>query len=322
MNYRTLGKTGLKISEVGFGAWGIGKSSWVGAEDDESLRALNLAIDHGLNFIDTAMGYGDGHSESLVGQLVQSRSERIYVATKISPINKKWPAVHGSHVNEGFTAEHVIACTEASLKRLGVETIDLQQFHVWMDDWTGEGDWLEGIVKLKEQGKIQHFGVSINDHESENVVKLIKTGMVDAVQLIYNVFDQTPEDTLLPLCMQYNVGTIIRVPLDEGGLTGRITPETTFSEGDFRNGYFRDERKQEVFDRVNSITADLGIQTNEMAETALRFILSHPAVSVVIPGMLKSWEVEQNCALGDGKGLAADKLAKLKNHAWFRNFYK
>ncbi|MFC0331594.1 aldo/keto reductase [Paenibacillus sepulcri] len=322
MNYRTLGKSGLRISEVGFGAWGIGKSSWVGAEDDESLRALNLAIDRGINFIDTAMGYGNGHSERLVGELIKSRSETIHVATKVSPINLKWPAVAGTPVEEGFTAEHIMKCAENSLRNLGLETIDVLQTHVWLDSWSGEGDWLDAVVKLKEQGKIRAFGISINDHEADNAIKALESGVIDTVQFIYNIFDQTPEEKLLPACIKHNVGTIIRVPLDEGGLTGNVGPDTTFPEGDFRNGYFRDDRKQEVYDRVKAIAGDLDASMEQLPEIALRFILSHPGVSTVIPGMLRSREVEMNCALGDGRGLPEEQVQKLKKHAWFRNFYK
>lgn len=322
MNYRTLGKTGIRISEIGFGAWGIGKTSWVGAEDDESLRCLHTAIDQGLNFIDTAMGYGNGHSERLVGQAVRSRSETIHIATKVSPMNLKWPAVPGTPVREAFTAQHMMECAENSLRNLGVETIDVLQTHVWLDDWTHAGDWLEAVVKLKEQGKIRAFGISINDHEADNALEVIETGVVDTVQFIYNIFDQTPEEKLLPACLKHNVGTIIRVPLDEGGLTGRITPDTEFPEGDFRNGYFRNNRKQEVYERVAAIAEDLGIPVEAMPETALRFILSHPGVSTVIPGMMRLREVEMNCATGDGRGLPAEQLRKLKDHAWYRNFYR
>ena len=172
MNYRALGRTGLKVSEIGFGAWGIGKSMWIGASDDASLSALNRGIDLGLNFIDTALGYGDGHSEKLVGQLVRQRSETIYVATKIPPKNEVWPARAGTPVEETFPADHVIKCTEKSLKNLGLETIDVQQFHVWSDEWVDQGEWLSAIQKLKDQGKIRFFGVSINDYQPENAIKL------------------------------------------------------------------------------------------------------------------------------------------------------
>jgi aryl-alcohol dehydrogenase-like predicted oxidoreductase len=322
LNYRTLGKTGLKVSEIGYGAWGIGKSAWIGASDDESIKALNRSIELGLNFIDTALGYGEGHSEKLVGQVVREHSEKIYVATKIPPKNYKWPAPAGVPVEETYPAEHVIACTEQSLSNLGLDTIDVQQFHVWSDEWVGKGDWMEGIRKLKEQGKIRHFGVSINDHQPANAIKLIETGLVDSVQVIYNIFEQSPEDALLGACEKHNVGVIVRVALDEGGLTGTIKPDTAFANGDFREGYFKGDRKQEVFERVNGIAEDLGITTDQMAETALRYVLSHPAVSTVIPGMRTVRNVERNMPVGDGRGLPQDQLAKLKAHRWIRDFYR
>src|SRR6266403_973294 len=318
MNYRTLGKTGLTVSEVGFGAWGIGKSGWIGASDDESVKALHRAIDLGLNFIDTALGYGDGHSERLVGRLAKERS----VATKIPPKNGQWPAQSGVSVRETFPAEHVIACTEESLKNLGLETIDVQQFHVWSDEWVNQGDWLEAVQKLKEKGKLKYFGVSINDFQPENAIKLIETGVVDTVQVIYNVFEQSPEDQLLPACERHQVGVIVRVALDEGGLTGKITPNTTFEESDFRSKYFRGDRKQQVYERVQNIASDLNITLDQMAETALRYVLTHPAVSTVIPGMRSLRNLERNCQVGDGGGLPREQVEKLKAHRWVRNFYE
>lgn len=168
MEYRTLGRTGISVSEIGYGAWGIGGLGWLGAKDDESLEALNKSIDLGLNFIDTALGYGDGHSERLVGQVVRARSEQIYVATKIPPKNMQWPARSGVHADEAFPAQYVIERTEESLSNLGLDYIDVQQFHVWSSEWLDQGDWLEGIRTLKEQGKIRHFGVSINDHQPDS----------------------------------------------------------------------------------------------------------------------------------------------------------
>jgi aryl-alcohol dehydrogenase-like predicted oxidoreductase len=321
MNRRKLGRTDLKVSEIGYGAWGIGKSQWVGAEDDESLRALNRAIDFGLNFIDTALGYGQGHSERLVGQVVRERDERVYVATKIPPKNLIWPAPSGLHPDETFPADHVRGCTETSLRNLGFETLDVQQFHVWSDEWVGEGDWLEAVEDLKREGKIRFFGVSINDHQPENALRLIETGVVDTVQVIYNVFDQSPEDELFPACIENDVGVIVRVPFDEGALTGAVTPESTFDEDDFRNDYFRGDRKAEVHERVQTIFSDLGIDEDEMAEVALRYVLSHPAVSTVIPGMRSVRNVERNMRVGDGEGLPEDRVRRLKNHRWVRNFY-
>jgi aryl-alcohol dehydrogenase-like predicted oxidoreductase len=321
MNYRTLGKTGLEVSEIGYGAWGIGKGLWVGASDDESIKALHKAIDLGLNFIDTALGYGDGHSEKLVGRVIKERSQPIYVATKIPPKNSQWPARSGVPVAKTFPAKHVLACTEKSLANLGLETIDVQQFHVWSDEWVNQGDWLEAVQKLKEQGKVRFFGISINDYQPENAIKLIETGVLDTVQVIYNVFEQSPEDKLFPACERHRIGVIVRVALDEGGLTGKITPDTKFEEGDFRNRYFRGDRKKEVYEHVQNIASDLNITLDQMAETAQRFVLSHTAVSTVIPGMRSLRNVERNCQLGDGRGLSREMIEKLKAHRWARNFY-
>ncbi len=321
MNYRKLGRTGLEVSEIGYGAWGIAGDAWLGAKDEESLKALNRAVDLGLNFIDTALAYGEGHSERLVGKILAERSETIHVATKVPPKNLQWPAPAGLHPDEVFPGDYVRECTEQSLKNLGVEALDVQQFHVWQDEWMGEGDWQEAVEDLKREGKIRSFGVSINDHQPANAVRLIETGLVDTVQVIHNVFDQSPEDELFPACQERGVGVIVRVPFDEGALTGNITPETEFDEGDFRNHYFRDDRKSEVQERVRAIISELGAGEDEIAEIALRYILSHPAVSTVIPGMRSVRNVERNMRVGDGQGLPEDQVRLLKNHRWVRNFY-
>ena len=321
MNYRKLGRTGLEVSEIGYGAWGIAGDAWLGAKDEESLKALNRAVDLGLNFIDTALAYGEGHSERLVGKILAERSETIHVATKVPPKNLQWPAPAGLHPDEVFPGDYVRECTEQSLKNLGVEALDVQQFHVWQDEWMGEGDWQEAVEDLKREGKIRSFGVSINDHQPANAVRLIETGLVDTVQVIHNVFDQSPEDELFPACQERGVGVIVRVPFDEGALTGNITPETEFDDGDFRNHYFRDDRKSEVQQRVRAIISELGASEDEIAEIALRYILSHPAVSTVIPGMRSVRNVERNMRVGDGEGLPEDQVRLLKNHRWVRNFY-
>jgi aryl-alcohol dehydrogenase-like predicted oxidoreductase len=321
MNKRRLGRTGLEVSEIGYGAWGIGGTMWLGAEDQESLQALHRAMDLGVNFIDTALGYGDGHSEELVGRAVRERDEHVYVATKIPPKNGTWPAPSGIDPEEAFPADWVRECTETSLRNTGLDVLDVQQFHVWSDEWVGRGSWLEAVQALKDEGKIRAFGVSINDHQPANAIALIETGVVDTVQVIYNVFDQSPEDELLGACQAHDVGVLARVPFDEGSLTGRLDAGTEFPEGDFRNEYFRGDRLQQVDEHVQALLGDLGIERDQLAEVALRYILSHPAVSTVIPGMRSVRNVERNAAVGDGQGLPEAQVAKLKAHRWDRNFY-
>jgi aryl-alcohol dehydrogenase-like predicted oxidoreductase len=322
MNLRRLGRTGLEVSEVGYGAWGIGRTMWIGADDKESLQALERAIDLGLNFVDTALAYGDGHSEQLVGKTVRGRSETVHVASKIPPKNLRWPASGDDAADDAFPGEHIRKCTETSLRNLGLDAIDVQQFHVWHDNWLEQGDWLETVQALKQEGKIRHFGVSINDHAPDTALALVRSGNVDTVQVIYNVFDQSPEDELFPAVRQHDVGVLARVPFDEGGLTGTITPASEFPEGDFRASYFKDDRKQQVAERVQAIVDDLGIAPDAIAETALRYILSADAVSTVIPGMRSIRNVERNCAAGDGRGLPPEQVEKLHAHRWVRNFYR
>ncbi|MFE4856490.1 aldo/keto reductase [Streptomyces sp. NPDC056670] len=323
MRYRELGRSGLSVSEIGYGAWGIGESSWVGATEDESVRALHRALDLGVNFIDTARGYGE--SERIVGRVVRERSARpgdeVRVATKVPPKNRVWPAPGGIDPAEAFPGSHIRESLETSLRASGLDRFDVLQFHVWSDDWVGRGDWLETIGDLKREGKIGLFGVSVNDHRPDTALALVRSGAVDSVQVIYNVFDQSSADELFLACVEHGVGVIVRVALDEGGLTGRITADTTFPQGDWRNRYFRGDRPAQVERRVAAIVADLGIGQDEIAETALRFVLSSPAVSTVIPGMRSVRNVERNTALSDGRALTAERLAVLAKHRWERDFY-
>jgi len=321
MQYRELGRTGLQVSDLGFGTWGIGKTGWLGAEDAESMRALRRAIERGVNFIDTALAYGSGHSEQLVGQAVREAQGTVYVATKIPPKNSQFPARQGVPANDAFPADWVVQCTERSLANLGLETIDVQQLHVWSDEWVGHGDWAEGIERLRAQGKIRYFGISINDHQPANALKLVEPGLVDTVQVIYNIFDQSPADELFPAVKAANVGVIVRVPFDEGGLTGKINPETEFPEGDWRNGYFGGDRKEQVWDRVQSIAKDLGVPVQRLPEVALRFCLSQPAVSTVIPGMRSQANLDANVDAEKLGPLSAEQLEVLGHHRWIRSFY-
>jgi aryl-alcohol dehydrogenase-like predicted oxidoreductase len=322
MRHRRLTRGGLEVSELGYGAWGIGQSMWLGAEDDESLRALARAFELGVDFVDTALGYGDGHSEELVGQAVRANGGGIAVSTKIPPKNMQWPARAGVHAEDAFPADWVVECTERSLRNLGLERIDLQQFHVWSDEWLDQGSWREAVEGLKADGKIGAFGVSINDHQPSNGIALVESGAVESVQVIYNVFDQTPEDALFAATQANDVGVIVRVAFDEGALTGRIRPETTFPDGDWRNHYFRDERKREVWERVQAIASDLGIEIDDLPEIALRFVLSHPDVTTVIAGMRSLANVDRNAASAERGPLGDDQLAALRAHRWARNFYE
>jgi aryl-alcohol dehydrogenase-like predicted oxidoreductase len=321
MNYRKLGRTEIVVSEIGFGAWGIGGALWKGSQDDESVRALHKAIDLGVNFFDTALAYGQGHSERLIASVLRGRRERIYVATKIPPKNGEWPARSGSKLRDVFPYDYVIHCTERSLRNLRSETIDLQQFHVWNDDWTDDAEWSDAIAKLKEEGKIRLFGVSINDHQPENALKLGESGKADTFQVIYNIFDQSPEEKLFPFCRKNGIGVIVRVPFDEGSLTGSVTPETTFPAGDFRERYFQGDRKREVFERVRQLKGLLDGEAGTLPELALRFVLNNPAVSTVIPGMRRVPNVEANCKVSDGRRLSEKLVAQLRKQRWERNFY-
>jgi aryl-alcohol dehydrogenase-like predicted oxidoreductase len=321
MRWRTLGRTGLEVSELGYGAWGIGHAMWVGADDAESLRALHRAVELGVNFIDTALAYGNGYSERLVGQVVREAPQTVHVATKVPPKNREWPARPRVPVEEVFPGEWIARCTERSLQNLGLETVDVQQLHVWSDEWVGRGDWLETVARLKAEGKIRFFGVSINDHEPANALRAIEAGVIDTVQVIYNVFDQSPEEELFPAVEEANTGVIVRVPFDEGSLTGNVRPDTEFPAGDFRNEYFGGDRKRQVWERVGAIARDLGIPLERLPEIALRFCISQPAVSTVIAGMRSVRNVEANAAAVEAGPLSDGELAVLRARHWDRSFY-
>jgi aryl-alcohol dehydrogenase-like predicted oxidoreductase len=321
MRYRRLGKTDFEVSEIGYGAWGIGGVQWLGGTDDESLRALRTAIDLGLNFIDTALAYGDGHSEQLVGNVVREAGHRISVATKVPPKNQRWPARRGIDIDQVFPYQYIMDSAEHSLRNLGLEAIDLLQLHVWNPEWIGRDDWRRAAEDLKRAGKIRAFGISINDHDPDSALEAIGTGLIDTVQVIYNIFDQSPEAHLFPLCEERKIGVIARVPLDEGSLAGAIDEHTTFEPGDFRGSYFRGDRKKQVAEHVAALKRDLAGADGPLPEIALRFILSSPAVSTVIPGMRRVKNAQANCAASDKGPLDAATLAVLKRHAWARNFY-
>jgi aryl-alcohol dehydrogenase-like predicted oxidoreductase len=323
MNRRPLGRTDLSVSEVGFGAWGISGAQWIGATEDESLRALHRAVDLGLNFVDTALAYGEGQSERIIGRLLKDRqADEVQVATKIPPQNLVWPASPDVPVSEVFPSDHIARACEKSLRNLDVERIDLLQLHVWHDRYLDQDGWRDALLGLKKSGKVRFVGVSVSEHDADSALRAASSGLFDAMQILYNIFDQRPSDRLLPLCLQHGVGVLARVPFDEGGLTGTISPESTFPEGDFRAGYFAGDRRRQVWQRTEALKTLLDGEAKTLPELALRFCLSHDAVATVIPGMRKTSRVEENCAAGDGRRLSPGLLAALKRHAWPRNFYE
>ena len=316
MQYRRFGRLGWQVSEIGYGMWGMG--SWTGSDDEESLRSLNRAVELGCNFFDTAWAYGEGRSERLLGQLLkQHPDKRLYAATKIPPKSRKWPSRRGFLLEDVFPPDYIKEYTEKSLENLGVDTIDLMQFHVWEDDWADDERWQRAVEDLKRQGLVRAFGVSVNRWEPENVLRTLETGLIDAVQVIYNIFDQAPEDELFPAAERLDIAIIARVPFDEGTLTGTLTKDTTWPEGDWRNTYFVPENLSASVDRAEALRP-LIPEGMDMAEMALRFILANPTVSTVIPGMRKLRHVEANITASDGRALPADLIAELRKHRWDR----
>jgi aryl-alcohol dehydrogenase-like predicted oxidoreductase len=322
MRYRQLGSTGFQVSEIGLGAWGIGGVEWLGGSDAESNAALRLAIDVGINLIDTALAYGDGHSEMLVGDAVRGAPHKIHIATKVPPKNGLWPARPGIGIEEVFPYEYILKCAARSLRNLRVNEIDLLQLHVWNPEWIARDEWKRAFETLKKSGQVRAVGVSLNDHDPDSGLDLVKSGLVDTVQVIYNVFDPSPERNLFPLCRERNVGVLARSPLDEGSLAGAVDEDTVFDPHDFRSHYFAGDRRNQVVDRVRALLDDLEFESPDMlAEVALRFCLSHPAVSAVIPGMRSTRSVEKNAVVPGQGPLPQHTLALLRRHAWARNFY-
>ncbi len=319
MKYRKLGKTSWDVSEVGFGGWGIGRTWWGTTHDEESIQALKAAWDAGVNFFDTAYVYGDGHSEELMARALKGKEA--IIATKIPPKNGEWPGNPKTSVSDVFPESWIVSCTERSLKKLKREAIDLTQFHVWADEWLEQDEWKEAIAKLRKQGKIRAFGVSINDHQPHSALKLVDSSLIDTVQVIFNIFDQSPADKLFPLCKKKNVGIIVRVPFDEGGLTGTLTLDTQFEKGDFRKGYFRGDNLRQTVEHADRLKVFLKNGIRTLPELALKFILSFEEVSSVIPGMRKSGHVSANTSVSGSEPLSPSVKKSLGAHAWPRNFY-
>jgi len=316
MRYRRFGRVGWEVSEIGYGMWGMG--GWTGSNDDESQASLQHAVERGCNFFDTAWAYGEGHSEGLLGQLVRANPEKkLYTATKIPPKNRQWPSRRGTPLDDTFPPDHIEEYVHSSLKNAGLESFDLVQFHVWEDSWVEDDRWAKKMDELRGQGLLQAVGLSINRWEPWNGVRTVKSGLIDAVQVIYNIFDQNPEDELFPACREKDVAVIARVPFDEGTLTGTLTKESTWPEGDWRNTYFVPENLNASVDRADALKP-LVPAGMTMPEMALRFILSNPTVSTIIPGMRKLSHVESNIAASDAGALPEELRARLREHRWDR----
>lgn len=316
MKYRQFGRTGWMVSEIGYGMWGMG--GWTGSEDAESKQALQRAVDLGCTFFDTAWAYGNGRSEALLGEVVRANPrKKLYTASKIPPKNFQWPSRRESRLDDCFPPDHIEEYIHSSLKNSGLESFDLMQFHVWEDSWLLDDRWAKKVDELRRDGLIKAVGISINRWEPWNGVGAVRSGLIDAVQVIYNIFDQNPEDELLPACVEKGVAVIARVPFDEGTLTGNLTKESRWPEGDWRNTYFVPENLIPSVERADALKP-LVPEGMTMAEMALRFILSNPAVSTVIPGMRKIAHVESNIASSDGGGLPAELLEKLRAYRWDR----
>jgi len=320
MKFRILGRTGLKISEVGFGCWEIGGNFWK-SDDKQAMDALRNAAKFGINFFDTAYDYGAGHSERLVGKFVKETEEaypekRIVVATKVPPKDEHWPAID-NNIQNTFPKDRIIEYAMKSYENLGERTIDLLQLHTWRDEWVNEKSWQEAFEELRKEGIARFFGVSINDHSPDSALKIAASGKIDSIQTIYNIFDQSPEDKLFDVCIKNKVGVIARVPFDEGSLTGKFTEKTKFA--DWRKDYFTPERLKEVVSRVEKLRW-LEKPNRTLAQAALQFCLHNVAVTTTIPGSTNPKHAEENAKASDGR-LSQEEINKLKAHRWVRDFY-
>ncbi len=320
MHYRNLGRTGMRVSEIGFGGWAIG-GGWGPQQDAESIRALHLAIDHGVTFIDTAAGYGDGRSERLIAQVLKDRKEEVFVGTKTPPRPGPWPPSPYCRAEERYPEDYLRSNVEERLRNLGMERLDVLQLHTWTRAWNRDPVPLQILARLKKEGKIRAVGVSTPEHDQNSVVDLMRGGLVDTVQVIYNIFEQEPAAELLPVAREKGVGIIVRVAFDEGALTGRFTPETRFDAADFRSRYFAGDRFERTLRRAAEVQADLRGTGYTMPQAALKFVLADTAVSTVIPGIRNVAQAEANSAVSDLPDMPAALREKLHRHNWLRGFW-
>jgi aryl-alcohol dehydrogenase-like predicted oxidoreductase len=324
MKYRKFGNLGWDVSEIGFGAWAIGGDMWGQQKDSDSIDALNKAVDLGVNFIDTAQGYGKGHSEEIIGRFLKNRNENIYIATKIPPVEgTAWPPAYNQNINDSYPPNYIIEQCEKSLKRLQRDYIDVYQFHTWTSSFNIQNDWFEAMCRLKEQGKIRAIGVSVHDTSPDSVIGSLILEKVDSVQVIYNIFEQYPQFNLFPVCERLHKAVVVRVPFDEGSLTGKYTDQTVFADGDVRSHYFRGNNLKAVVKKVNEIKAfkDKCYPHMPMSEYSLRFAISHAAVSTVIPGIRNVQQAFLNSKASDGNILSPNEKDQLKKFYWSKDFW-
>ena len=316
MKYRKLGRTSWEVSEVGYGMWGM--AGWTGSDDAESFQSLQLAVDMGCNFFDTAWGYGNGKSERILGELVRAnKDKKLYTATKMPPKNFEWPSRREFSLNDCFPPDHIKRYVEKSLANSGFDSFDLMQFHTWEDSWLEDERGIKKMIELKEQGLFHAIGISLNRWEPWNGIKAVRSGLIDVVQVIYNIFDQNPKDKLFPACREMNTGVIARVPFDEGSLTGTLTKDSKWPEGDWRNTYFVPENLIPAVEHTDALKP-LVPEGMTMSEMALRFILGEATVSTIIPGMRRAEHVRRNLGASDAGMLDPGLMKELEKHRWDR----
>lgn len=324
MRTRKFGRMGWAVSEIGYGAWQIGGNMWGDVSEHSAEAAIESALAAGITFFDTALAYGGGRSEQILGRVLKRTGmrERVRVATKVPPMDKTWPARHDANLRDTFPAHWIKSCTEQSLQNLDIGPVDLQQLHVWSDNWADDAEWSDALQQLKEAGSVRACGVSVNDHEPASALQVTRSGKIDSLQVIYNIFDQSPEKQLFPTALEHDVAVIVRVPLDEGSLGGKLAKDLIFGEADMRARYFRDDRLEQTVDRVDKLRPIIESESQSMAQGALRFCLSHDAVSTVIAGSVNARHIADNARVSELGRLDEDTIARLRGHLWPRNFYK
>lgn len=322
-NRRPFGRTGWDISEVSFGAWQLG-GQWGPVDDDASVRTLIDAYEQGINFVDTAEMYGSGHSEEVVGRSLREwKGERVHVATKIQPTAWPHPSVHDPDIAVTYPREYIRAQAEQSLRRLGVERIDLLQLHCWMPGGMQDRGWLDALHELRAEGKIDRIGVSLRDYRADEGVALAESGLVDSIQVIHNVFEQKPEHDLFPAAAASQTAIIARVVLDSGSLSGAWTPDSYdgWADGSVLKTMFRDERFARTLERITEMKKVTEPFYEGLDEAAVRFVLDRPEVSTAIVGMTSQKRIARNVSFADGRGLADGLRERLAGFEWERNFY-